>query len=115
MITETTFIGCDNLPPEMAAAFDVPWTFIGEIMDDRLWMAVQCLKCSQPQTFTDIMLHKGRFHDITTVCLRSHWFITGDRLEVLVFFGRCETCGSVFWARRGPPFRRVRSYKGVLV
>ena len=115
MISETAFLNCENLPAEMSSAIDLPWNFLGEITDGRDFLRCVCLKCSPMPLPTAIVPLQFRDYRTQTVDLRGHWFITGDMLEVLVFFGRCDWCGSVFWARRGPPFRRVRSFRGVLV
>ncbi len=39
----------------------------------------------------------------------GHKFITDDMILVFVWFGVCERCEAVYWARSGPPFTRIRS------
>ena len=115
MITETAFFNCDNLPPEMACRFDQPWTFIGEVKTNRLHIECHCSKCARenskylwsPATMPVPMC------SMQLVSMGGRVFITDDMIEVVVYFGVCEKCDTVHWARSGPPFRRARSCSGV--
>ena len=119
MIRETSFLDCENCPEEMSSRFDVPWNFVGEVKGDRPYLVVACGKC-RSDVFEDIYKYK---HDpkptsamtFVTVDLFGKLFVTDDMIEVMVYFGVCERCESVYWAREGPPFRRARSYVGSLV
>jgi hypothetical protein len=102
MITEATFVGAENLPPEIAAALDVPWTFLGEVPPGQ----------SPPRAFA---CSHGRdiFHqdpDWKQNELRRFVFLTDDMIEVSIWFGQCRTCQRVGWLRQGPPFIRARSF-----
>jgi hypothetical protein len=44
------------------------------------------------------------------VSLTPRRFVTDDMLEVMVYFGICIECGAVYWARQGPPFRRLNAF-----
>jgi hypothetical protein len=110
MITETVFIGCENVPEEMAGAFDRPWHFLGEVKADHWTMLCYCGKCNAPDLSYTKDFEFVRNEAFMTVILNAHLFITGDMLEVVVFFGICKKCQSVYWARSGPPFKRARAY-----
>lgn len=110
MITETAFVGAENLPQEMARSLDKPWTFVGEVRSNR--SVVECLcECQRRPCLTPshsrhtamVLPAKMRITD-----LFGHDFITDDLLIVRVYFGVCVECGRVHWARQGPPFQRVR-------
>jgi len=112
MITETAFMDCENLPAEMASRFDVAWNFVGEVKTNLPHVRVLCHKCA-PQVSVWIDACNGSLEDeYMQVELRGHLFITEDMLEVVVYFGVCERCDAVYWARQGPPFRMVRNYIG---
>jgi hypothetical protein len=49
------------------------------------------------------------FKPTVIVDLTRYVFVTDDMIEVLVYFGACPECAAIYWARSGPPFRRVRS------
>lgn len=112
MIYETTFLDCVNVPPEMAAQFDRPWNFIGEMECDYPNMVCICEKCiprpsmRRPQDYERISMEDTYMK----VYMQGHLFITDDMIEVFVWFGVCERCSAVYWARSGPPFRRARRY-----
>lgn len=112
MITETAFIGCDNLPQEMAVRLDKGWTFVGEIKTNSLYHNCVCVKCSRRPISYRARVERLEFR-AEVVSLRSYLFVNDDMIEVKVYFGVCEMCDSVYWGRSGPPFRRVRS--GVLL
>lgn len=102
MVSESTLIGCENLPQEMAERFDQPWFFVGEISNTRgMMMAAVCQKCEAHNRYLDSMSYR-------TLTLIGHPFITDDMLEVIVYFGVCGECDSAHWARQGPPFKRAR-------
>lgn len=99
MVTESTFVGCSNMPPEMAAKLDKPWHFAGEINPKHTGtLAVICKKCSSDSWH----------YCATTVRCESYKFVTDDMIVVRVYFGVCADCDSVYWARQGPPFTRAR-------
>jgi len=110
MISETAFIGCRNLPEGMACRFDVPWVFVGEIKTDKRLVATCCQKCNQSELVLVGNPCRAKYKPLVVVSLRGYRFITDDMIEVMVYFGTCEKCGSVYWARSGAPFRRVRTY-----
>lgn len=100
MISETAFINCENIPADMRGQFDKPWHFVGEVTEDTPALICDCHKCTwNLRTY----LKKHR------VYMPAHQFITDDMLLVIVFFGACDACGTVHWARSGAPFKRVRS------
>lgn len=108
MISETTLMDCENVPPEMASRFDRPWHFLGEVKTKRPWLQATCNRCDdRPSLFAS---PPSRLGDETyqIVELKGYLFITDDRLEVVVYFGVCPGCDAVYWARQGPPFRRAR-------
>jgi hypothetical protein len=117
VVSETSLINCENLPEEMANSFDEPWHFVGEISapPDRLggswWIEAICV-C---QKIDVLLLHANPLPivPIHHTTLRGYKFVTDDMIETVVYFGRCEDCGRVHWARQGPPFRRARCYAGV--
>lgn len=95
IISETTFLNCENLPKEMAAALDRPWNFCGMVDWEVPDMGCLCIRCSKPSW--------------ELVVMRGHRFITDDMISVMVYFGTCDRCHDVYWAHSGPPFRRVMS------
>jgi hypothetical protein len=48
--------------------------------------------------------------EMRVVEMPGRTFITDDMIEVVVYFGVCGGCDSVYWARQGPPFRRARAF-----
>jgi hypothetical protein len=92
----------------MLGYFDQPWNFIGEIkLDNKNVPNIECIcnKCSKP-TF-DFKLRENDLMFIH-VHLESYIFITDEMLEVIVYFGVCQKCDSIYWARSGLPFRRAK-------
>lgn len=118
MISETSLIGADGLPDVMQGRFDKPWHFVGEMKHTPICVNLWCKKCSR--SFNDFVRAHGPecdwsmqpmpYHKVT---LDRYLFVTDDMLHVFVYFGVCDECDSVYWARQGPPFERVRSYVGV--
>ena len=108
MIGETAFMDCDNLPEEMADSFDKPWNFVGEVKTNLTYLKVHCAKCNPPRKIAPSKLPEP--HMVHIVVLLEYPFVTGDMLEVRVYFGICDKCDGVYWARQGPPFKRVSSY-----
>lgn len=109
MITDASFVGCANLPPEMASRLDQPWTFAGEVKTNARFHRCVCGKCSRKHISYKPNLNDYLAFMSEVVELRSYLFITDDMIRVRVYFGVCEACDSVFWARSGPPFRRARA------
>lgn len=112
MISETTFLDCENISIEMSSRFDQPWTFVGEVKKEVNYLKARCEKCNRYHNPVEINFNSiTAINDvITTVMLKSYLFITDDKLEVIIFFGVCEKCDTVHWARQEPPFKRARSY-----
>ena len=104
MISETTLVGCENLPTEMAARLDEPWVFVGEVKGDRSHQCATCNKC-KPTFATFAIAHPFAFEIVE---MKGYLFITDDMIECMVYFGVCSKCNSVHWARQGPPFKRAR-------
>ncbi len=110
MISETAFLDCEDTPPEMVEQFDRPWHFLGEVKGELpSVMKAYCGRCHvihfEPPQATSQPCRPSSFQ---VVDLPGHQFITDDMIQVVVYFGVCGNCGAVFWARQGPPFRRVR-------
>jgi len=110
MISEAAFVGCRNLPESMARCFDVPWVFMGEVKADNRTIMMCCGKCNQRELVLDGNPGWAKCKPLVAVVLRGYRFITDDMIEVMVYFGICEKCDLVYWARSGAPFRRVRAY-----
>lgn len=108
MISETAIMDVENLPDEIAVWFDRPWNFVGEVKRKSCpsFVDVACRRCSGSLVSFDL----STAITTTKVALKGYLFITDDMIEVTVYFGVCETCGSVYWAREGPPFKRARCY-----
>jgi len=87
VITETAFIGCDNLPQEMAVRLDKGWTFVGEIKTNSLYHNCVCVKCSRRPISYRARVERLEFR-MEVVSLRSYLFLTDDMIEVKVVF-RC--------------------------
>jgi hypothetical protein len=114
LISETTLMDCENVPPEMVARFDQAWHFVGEVnaeqpSDPAPFMRAICKVCHQ----RPVLRYPANSGPITRdmvpyVEMRGYKFITDDMIEVMVYFGICEKCDRVYWARSGPPFRRAR-------
>ena len=113
IIKETTFLDCDNLPAEMTNAFDRPWNYVGDIRPQQNgWVKAMCQECRRedPNCLIKISATESVLPEVLqVVTLKDYLFITDDRIEVRVYFGTCEDCGAVYWARQGPPFARVRA------
>lgn len=107
MITETAFLDCENLPEAMAACFDRPWNFLGEVRGFAPYAMFYCKRCNRRPVSVLRTAIVDCDEMITQVYLVGHKFITDDMIEVLVYFGTCDRCHDVYWARSGPPFRRV--------
>ena len=114
MISETTLLECENVPQEMAKRFDQPWFQIGTVPTGNLPCIREiCQKCIDKQALTYAPIPISSYRGVTfhTVDMRGYLFITDDMIEVMVYFGVCQDCDSVYWARSGPPFQRARAYK----
>jgi len=111
MIRESHFVGCRDLPDDMAECLDKPWNFVGVVKYSCRVFSYQCTKCFvQPCFFYTPESIGQPLNDIVTLDCRR--FVTDDKIEVMVYFGTCNECGSVYWARSGPPFRRAKAYRG---
>lgn len=114
MISEASFVGCRDLPEVMREQLDRPWIFVGEVPALQYRFAGICLACEGNER-SGIIVRRARGDDFRTeqshaiLTFEAFVFVTGDRLEVIVFFRVCPTCGRVYWARSGPPFKRVRA------
>lgn len=106
MISETAFINCENIPADMRGQFDKPWYFVGEAHAKAPYVQCLCKKCNKPACYWKI---DDPIKMMQIVYMPAHQFITDDMLLVIVFFGVCDACGTVHWARSGAPFKRVRS------
>lgn len=106
MISETELMDMENLPPEMANSFDRPWHFLGEVNNGFTNLVNAICKCSTQSLFSPCV--SVTEDDFLVMDMKAYKFITGDMIEVIVWFGVCETCGRVTWARQGPPFKRAR-------
>jgi hypothetical protein len=88
MITETAFIGADNLPQEMADALDLPWNFVGDIgpkfmPSGDVGPYNVMIPCHHGLDPTELVSSAR----IYAVQLRGYLFITDDLIEVRVYFG----------------------------
>jgi rubredoxin len=109
IMSEAMFVGCANLPECMDRALDLPWNYVGDVDRPRHWIQAICKKCSpRPSLFEP--LPKSFKPYFVIVDLAAYQFVTDDMLEITVYFGRCSTCGRVYWAKQGPPFRRARCF-----
>ncbi len=106
MITPEMLIDCQGLLPEIRATFDLPWEFLGEVRPGRPSIKAICGRCS-PRNFS---FNPFLRCVMSMVHLQSFLVVTDDMIEVELFWGQCERCKSVLWARSGPPFRRARCY-----
>lgn len=105
---ETFFLDCHGVPPEMIARFDRPWNFIGEIEHDFPYLRAFCKKCNQRPVEVSRYDYDPKYDSIRIVDMKGHEFVTGDMLYVFVWFGVCDECDSIYWARRAPPYERAR-------
>lgn len=107
MISETSIMASENVPPEMTCRFDQPWVFIGEDISNRPYIRCTCRKCNRrPVNFA--CDRQPDSVEVFDVLLKGFIFITDDMIECIVYFGVCEHCDTVHWARQGPPFKRAR-------
>jgi hypothetical protein len=113
MIKDSTFVGCENLPADMAKCLDLPWNDLGEVSASivrRAYLEKACSKCSAKPcvAYTDEPIVQPPSFAI--VHMPGRMFVTDDMIEVVVFFGQCHKCKAVYWARSGPPFKRARAF-----
>jgi hypothetical protein len=110
IMSEAMFVGCEGLPECMYQALDLPWNYVGDVLRKRPYgIQAICGKCSpRPSLFEPLPKSFKPFFVI--VDLAAYQFVTDDMLEITVYFGRCSKCGSVYWAKQGPPFRRARCF-----
>lgn len=112
MISETAFLDCENLPAEMVGRFDQPWHFVGEVRRGGPSLYAGCVQCHSRRNPLQLRFYPD---GIASVCkpvpivsMKGYPFITDDMIEVVVYFGVCDDCDAVHWARQGPPFKRAR-------
>lgn len=109
MISETTLVGCENVPPEMACRFDEAWVFVGEVQDgNRYAHRAICRKCTVIPDYSRWPVFDRAQVVYQEVDLKGYLFITDDMIECMVYFGVCRKCDMVHWSRQGPPFQRAR-------
>lgn len=108
---------CENLPQEMADSLDQPWNWCGEVRTNRPVLDAICHACEQrhrehlmESVWGAPQKDFSKAPTYHAVSMRAYQFITGDMLQVTVFFGKCNKCGAAHWARQGPPFQRLRSF-----
>lgn len=111
MISETTFLDCENLPSIMADRLDQPWNFLGEVKTNHRTFMCRCGKCNTREPVFKPKQTYADFAPVVVVVCDDYLFITDDMIEVIVYFGVCQKCDSVYWARSGPPFRSARACK----
>lgn len=106
MIKDFQIIGCENCPKEMMAAADLPWYFLGEVRET--WnLNIRCEKCNRPDF---LVLKASSYKEVYKIhTLQKYLFITDEMLEVIIYWGCCRDCRRIYWARVGPPFKRVRA------
>lgn len=109
MISETAFMNCENCPEVMRGQFDKPWHYLGDVKHGHNYLNVVC-KCQQKLPALAFIEEPVEFREMSIMSLRSFKFITDDMLIVIVYFGVCEQCGRVVWAKEGPPFERARAF-----
>lgn len=113
MISETAILGCDNLPESMRGQFDKPWNFVGEVKTNRMDLMCHCKKCNMADVNYFKPQQRATPQRLVFVRMAGHLFVTDDMIEVMVYFGVCQECEAIYWARSGPPFRRARRCVGV--
>ena len=109
MITETAFVDCENTPAAMVGRFDDPWNFIGEVKTNHSSLRCYCEKCNRGDFQYSPKEAPFEYNPIPIVDMPGYLFVTTDMIEVMVYFGVCRDCDSVYWARSGPPFRRAKA------
>jgi hypothetical protein len=109
VISETVIMGCEGVPKEMRR-FDRPWHFVGEVEGCRSHWEILCQRCCPKMTELAQWLNWAEPGVLTyhRVSLRGYPLVTDDRIEVMVYFGVCGGCDSIYWALQGPPFTRAR-------
>ena len=111
MIEAQNFEEIQDLPEEIRKQLGKDWVFLGETPClDASWKHAHCAACNQHREYLLTMargLHSSP--DISQiVSLRPYRFITSDLLVIGVYFGACDNCGRVYWAREAPPYHRAR-------
>ena len=115
MITKEMLVGCEGLPPVIGDRLDRPWRFIGEVSGLRNQpMKCVCMSCLRRKRGLNVYSSQPSTVELA-VTMDPYLFVSDDMLEVMVYFGVCKECDSVYWARQGPPYGRERGAKlGVL-
>ena len=110
MLSESAFLHCHNCPEIMRGQFDKPWHYLGDVKPGQHYLNVIC-KCQQKlPALAFIKETPVEFKPMPMMSLRSFKFVTDDMLIINVFFGVCEECGRVVWAKEGPPFHRAKAF-----
>lgn len=94
----------DSLPPEIARSFGLTWHFVGEISRNNSSPGVDAA-CTAKCLPTPVMGYSADapadlLRPIPIVRLKANHFIRSDGLRVIVYFGICDNCGSIYWARQ---------------
>lgn len=114
MISETALIHAENTPEIMRGTFDKPWNFVGEVKHSEPpgYLSAYCDKCNG--SLISNLTHNLSIgpepvpSSFVPVHLDGFQFITDDMIEIIVYFGICPECQSIYWMRQGPPFQRAR-------
>ena len=109
MISETALLDCEDVPACMSERFDQPWHFVGEVEPKHYSLNAVCMRCAdRPIRLKEQIRVEEIIYQI--VPMQSYLFITDDMIEVTIYFGVCDKCDRVYWARQGPPFTRARCF-----
>jgi hypothetical protein len=113
MLSETGIMDCENVPPEMVAQFDRPWNFVKEVPQWECHSLLEVLCKCQTNHLSKKLKESPATEMVQPLIITSckaYEFVTEDMLIVTIYFGVCEGCGAVYWARQGPPYRMLSSF-----
>ena len=108
ILDSNALIGCENVPDAMIGSFDRPWIYIGDVQPGLNSIACICETCNQAKHAISIS-STVKQEQVDTVRCDGFRFITDDKLLIIVYFGVCRRCKSVYWGKSGPPFQRARA------
>lgn len=96
----------------MDKCLDLPWNDLGEVSANivrRSYLEKVCKCSTKPHVDhnEEMIVEPPSF---ALVHMPGRMFVTDDMIEVIVFFGQCQKCKAVYWARSGPPFNRARAF-----